>query len=91
MKGDLPQAAFRLLTDERLIVRRHPGEYGNGEVQIKGGARTGGRLAKAVIIDGKRYESMNDAKVALHTSHGQIKKWVEKGRARYADLTDSGM
>lgn len=85
MRGDIPQAAFRLLTDERLMVREHEGDYGNPERVVQGGDRVGGRMAKAVIIDGRRFESMNDAKNALHSSHGQIKKWVEKGRARYAD------
>lgn len=87
MKGDIPHAAFRLLTRPDVSVRTNERDLDEVEKRApgnQGGDRVGGRQARPIIIKGKRYESMNDAKDTLHTSHASIKKLLDEGKARYA-------
>ncbi len=89
MKGDIPAAAFRLLTNERLIVRTNYAperpEQRLPQPGAQGGHRSGARQPRPVLIKGKRYESINQAIVALHSSHTAITKMLKDGRAKMAE------
>ena len=78
MKGDLPQAAFRLLqsctvrTHERPAFVQPPTARGN-----KYGRRP-------VIINGVHYESIRAARTALGIGYERFYEMLDKGKARYA-------
>ena len=88
MKGDLPQAALRLLT--QLPVRTHtapppPPPYITLAQRRKAMPNPGGkfRVAKPVRARGKEFPSIYAATRGLHVSLQTIYKWLETGKAEY--------
>ena len=71
MKGDLPQAAQRLM--QQLPVRTHERRFHHHT--------QGSRRAASITIDGRTFESIIEAKRALHKSSATIEKWLATGRA----------
>lgn len=85
MRGDIPAAAFRLLTT--LSVRTHCAPEPVPRIQIR---RNPGdellRIAKRkVFIRGRLFDSIAEAKKELRMGSQTIRKMVEKGQARFLD------
>lgn len=80
MRGDIPEAAFRLLT--KLPVRTHEKPV----VERKESTIAGGyRPARAIMIDGREYRSMNAACRALSIHVSQVSRMLKCGEAQYAE------
>ncbi len=75
MRGDIPQAAFRLLT--ALPVRTHERTHEDYETRLSA------NNLRAVKVRGTTYESLTEAGRQLHKSRGAVRLMIERGEASY--------
>lgn len=75
MRGDIPQAAFRLLN--ALPVRTH------NRTQEDYEARLSANNVRPVVIRGVTYESLTEAGRQLGKSRGAVRNMIIAGTARY--------
>ena len=74
MKGDLPACAVRLLS--ALPVRTHERAV---YVHLQGS-----KVSRHIIIEGRRYDSIKQAKERLHVCTKTIQNWLANGKAQRA-------
>lgn len=74
MRGDLHPVAFRLSCD--LPITTHERNEWPADEELPGRNQP-----CAVIVNGKGYESFNDAKKALHIGSRKLHRWIKEGRA----------
>lgn len=75
MKGDIPLAAFRLLSSNTLIVRTH-----ERKSYVRLQAST---TSDPIKVGGVTYESIAEASRQLGYSRGKLRKMIERGKASY--------
>jgi len=74
MRGDIPQAAFRLSC--ALPVRTHE------RTPFVRPQPQGSKFGREITIDGVRYDSIHDAKKKLRVCSGTVYDWLATGRAK---------
>ena len=75
MRDDIPLAALHML--EQFPARRHDWQAPARNEQQKNNLR-------AIVVEGRHYESLTEAGRQLGKSRGAIRNMVAAGRARYA-------
>jgi hypothetical protein len=82
MKGDIPSAAFRLLTTLPVRVHTKPEPVRKEYVRTPYAASVQG---KSLLFKGETYHSHTDALRALKIGHRRLMKMIASGAATYVD------
>ena len=73
MKGDIPHAAFKLLTE--LPVRTH-------QARVPASLQNPQKHRRALCINGIKYASVTEATEAMNMSSRTLYKLIEKGKIK---------
>jgi DNA-directed RNA polymerase specialized sigma24 family protein len=78
MRGDIPQAAFRLLTALPVVTHKSAPRAEKEERRLPSNTKT-------VMLDSVEYESVSQAAKVLDISRTEIRRRIKLGRGRLAE------